>query len=382
MATRRWRWLVAAVAVLYPAGVWLLFLRPVPRSDLAVYLAAGHGLLHGLSPYPELGSASVYSGHAFVYPIGAALPFVPLALLPAALADLVYFGLAGAALLLAVYWSPSRYSLPAYLGVFGAATTVRGLQVGTLNAFLLLGCMTAWHFRDRAGRTGPALALVFASKLFLLPLALWLPIVRRWRALVVTTALTAVLLLGGFALGPIGARDYARMLGELTAHETRDGFALYRFVQGLGLAPEAARWCVLLVAAAVVTAALVVWRRTGDEAVVFAGGVLTALLVSPIVWSHYLVLALAPLLAAAAGGWSFAAFAAATWALIPPVGAGPLSALSAELPGLVRIGGPQLLLLGVFVVVCAGQPSRTGAPVATEARNRGSSVTTKYDTSG
>jgi hypothetical protein len=388
MATRRHRrWLVAAAVVLYGTAVWVLFLRPVARSDLSVYLGAAHDVLHGLSPYPELGTASVWSGTAFVYPVAAVLPFVPLELLPRAVTDLGYFALAVLALLLAVWWSPSRYSLPAYLGVLGAATTLRGLQVGTLNAFLLLGCVAAWQFRDRAGRTASALAPVFVSKLFLLPLALWLLVARRWRALAVTAAVAVVLLLGGFAVGPIGAGDYARLLGELSAHETDQGFALNRLALGLGLAPGPARWSVLGVGAVVLAVALTVWRRTGNEVVVFGGCVVAALLVSPIVWSHYLVLALAPLLAAAAGGWSYAAFAAVTWALVPPVGAGPFAWLSDHVPWLVKIGGPQLLLLGVFAVVCAGalraaQPSSTGAPAATAARNSGNSETTKYDSSG
>jgi hypothetical protein len=261
------------------------------------------------------------------------------------------------------------------------------LQVGTLNAFLLLCCVAAWQVRDRPGRTASALAPAFVSKLFLLPLALWLLVARRWRALAVTAAAAVVLLLGGFAVGPIGAGDYARLLGELSAHETDQGFALNRLALGLGLAPGPARWGVLGVGAVVLAVALTVWRRTGNEVVVFGGCVVAALLVSPIVWSHYLVLALAPLLAAAAGGWSYAAFAAVTWALVPPVGAGPFAWLSDHVPWLVKIGGPQLLLLGVFAVVCAGalraaQPSRTGAPAATAARNSGNSETTKYDSSG
>jgi alpha-1,2-mannosyltransferase len=374
---------------LYAVAVWALFLRPVRRSDLSVYLAAAQDLVHGLSPYPELGSAFVWSGSAFVYPIVAAVPFLPLALLPATAADLVYFGLAVLALLLAVWWSPSRYSLAAYVGVLAAATTVRGLQVGTLNAFLLLGCVAAWHFRARAGRTAVALALVVVPKLFLLPLVAWLVVARRWRAVAATAALIGLLLLGGFALGPLDARDYVRMLGELSAHETHQGFALNRLVLGLGPAPGVAQACVLGVAAALGAVALAVWRRTGDEAVVFAGCVIAALLASPIVWSHYLVLALAPLLVARASGHAFAAFAVATWALVPPVGAGPLAAVSDALPTTAKVAGTQVLLLGVFAVVCVAalrvppaQPSRTGAPVATEARNSGSSVTTKYDRSG
>jgi hypothetical protein len=271
--------------------------------------------------------------------------------------------------------------------VLAAATSIRGLQVGALNAFLLLGCVVAWRHRDRARRAAAALAAVFVAKLFLLPLMLWLVIAGRWRVMGVTAGLTGVVLLAGFALGPVGAADYTRLLGELSAHETRHGFALNRLMLDLGLSPGAARGFVLLVGAAVVAVALSVWRRTADEAVVFGGCVVAALLVSPIVWSHYLVLALAPLLAVAAPGWSFVGFAAASWALAPPVGAGPAAWPSDHLPWVVNVGGPQVLLLGVFAVVCAGafpfaQPSSTGAPAATEARNSGSSVTTKYDSSG
>jgi hypothetical protein len=386
MATRQRCLLVLAVAS-HGVVVWLLFLRPVRRSDLSVYLAAAHDLLHALSPYPELGSPSVWSGSAFVYPVVAALPFVPLSLLPVAVADLVYLGLSVSALVLAVWLSPSRYSLPAYLGVLCAATSVRGLQVGTLNAFLLLGCAAAWHFRDRAGRTATALALVFVPKLFLVPLGLWLVVARRWRAAAVTAALTGALLLGGFALGPIGVGEYARLLEELSAHETDQGFALTRLVLGVGLSPAVARACVLLAGAAVLAVALAVWRRTGAEVVVYAGGIVGALLVSPIVWSHYLVLALAPLLGMAANWRYFAGFAAVTWVLAPPVGAGPLAVLSNGIPSLAKVGGSQVLLLGVFAVVCAGalraaQPSSTGAPAATAARNSGNSETTKYDSSG
>nr|MDT0667870.1 hypothetical protein [Micromonospora sp. DSM 115978] len=68
----------------------------------------------------------------------------------------------------------------------------------------------------------------------------------------------------------------------------------------LGLGLDLAGWAARLLAVAVVAGcALAVRRRGGDERLLFTGTVVAALLASPIVWAHYLLLLLVPVLVVA-----------------------------------------------------------------------------------
>jgi alpha-1,2-mannosyltransferase len=351
----RGRWLprvgIAGPLLVLAALIWALFVDVVPRSDLEVFLRAGSDVLHGRDPYPALDSPFLYSGRAFVYPYAAAVPFVPLSLLPFGVADVLFFLLSVAAVLFAGRLAEVT-DLRCYLFALGAATTVRSFQVGSLNALLMLGCVVAWCYRERALASASSVAAVVVSKLFLVPLGAWFAITRRWYAVAVSAGITAVVVGLGWLLGPMGAADYLKMLSILSDHETHAGWSLHRLLIENGAGPGAARVGTALAAAAVILLAWLAYHRGADEVVVFAATISAALLASPIVWSHYFLLLLAPLLVARVRWFVLAAFAVACWFIAPPPG---MDDVSDWINGLTtwkqRATGAQLMIVATVVAV-------------------------------
>lgn len=340
------------------AFIWFTCVDIVRRSDLMVFLTAGDDVLGGRNPYPALDDPFLYSGSAFVYPYAAALPFVPLAALPVGLADVLFFLLSVGAVLLAVRLAGIT-DLRCYLFALLAATTIRSLQVGSLNALLMLGCVVAWRYRDRAPVAGVTTAAVVVAKLFVVPLGAWLLIARRWRAALIAGATIAVVLGLGWLFGPMSVGDYKTLLEILSHHETGAGWSLHRLAMLWGASADVARIITVGAAVGVLAGAWWWYRRGADEVVVFAAGIAAALLLSPIVWSHYFLLLLAPLLAAKVRWYVLAGFAALSWLIAPPAGLGALATfvngLSSTEPRLVMV---EAMILGT--VLAAALASRRG----------------------
>jgi hypothetical protein len=73
----------------------------------------------------------------------------------------------------------------------------------------------------------------------------------------------------------------------------------------------------------VLVASFVLRRRGSDETAVFGAAVLASLLISPIVWSSYLLLLAVPLLVGGVAESGLIAFAVASWLLVTPHAASP-----------------------------------------------------------
>jgi alpha-1,2-mannosyltransferase len=308
----------AIATLLAVVAVVLVFLPLSPAYDLAVFLRAGYATLHGLQVYPRVGSPAVYSGSSFVYPYLAALPFAPLATMSRSLSVGLFFAISVGAVLiacLAAHSDPWRATL-----VLCSCFMITGLQLGALSPLLFAGAVFLWLLRDRPKALGLLAAAVVVSKLFLAPLLIWLLLARRWRAFAYASGFTLALLAGGFLLGPIGVSRYAHILSALGAHEARAGFGLIGALLNAGVAPAAARTTVLVLTAAVFAGAYLHHRRAHDERVLFCAGIVGSLLLTPILWSHYLVLLAAPLLALGAARRWFVLVALASWAIAPPHG--------------------------------------------------------------
>jgi hypothetical protein len=74
-------------------------------------------------------------------------------------------------------------------------------------------------------------------------------------------------------------------------------------------------------AVALYAAAYIHHRHNRDERVLFCTGILASLLVTPVLWSHYLVLLPAALLVMGAARRWLLVLALGSWALAPPHGA-------------------------------------------------------------
>jgi alpha-1,2-mannosyltransferase len=292
LATRLSSLLLFGVAplLLYARVLW----AAPPLVDFQVFWGAGQDVLAGRSPYPPLEAAALASEHAFVYPAPAALAMVPWALLPYQAAEALF-----ALVLLAAVAATL-----AVLGVrdwrcYGAAflwvPVLNASLVGAVGPLLALGVALAWRYRGSAVRTAMVVAAVVVAKVFLWPLVLWLAATRRLRAAALAAVAATVTTLVGWAiLGFAGFRDYPRMLSMLADALQDLGFSPMALGLALGAPPDVARGLTLAVGGLALVAIFVLARRVGDRAALSAA-LVSALLLSPIVWPHYFVLLLVPL---------------------------------------------------------------------------------------
>ena len=310
-----------------------LFANLLPPFDLLVFIRAGRAVLDGVSPYAPVGSSTFLTGHAFVYPLFVAWIFAPIALLPLHAAEVLCEVASVAAIVGGCRLLGRREPLVPVL-VLVSATTIVGLQMGTINAFLMLGLGLAWRCRDRHPiLAGVLVGLIGSGKLFLLPLIIWPIVTKRYRS-AIAASLTAVSVIGaGIIVGPIAPSGYVAMLGVLERNEVAHSWSLASLLSALGVAvPSATKIAPLLVAAGLA----VLWGRRHHFAdnQVLGLLILASLLASPILWSSYLLLAEAALLLVGAGELTLAFAGLASWVLVTPDVASPARiALGAALSG-------------------------------------------------
>ena len=305
--------------LLVVAAIVVVFL-PLTRSyDFDVFLRAGYAALHGQHVYPSPGSPAVYSGSSFVYPYFAVWPFVALAVISSSLSTTLFFSLCVCAVLSACLVGAKGDPWPATITLC-TAFTITGLQLGALSPLLFVGAVFLWRLRDRPVPLALLAAPVIACKLFLAPLLVWLLLARRYRAFAYASASTLALLALSFALGPIGPAPYLQLLSQMGAHEAASGFGLVGALIDAHLAPGAAEATALALALALFAAAHVHFRRSHDERVSFCAGIVASLVLTPVLWSHYLILLSAILLTLGARRRWFVMLLLASWAISPPHG--------------------------------------------------------------
>jgi chromate transport protein ChrA len=91
------------------------------------------------------------------------------------------------------------------------------------------------------------------------------------------------------------------------------------------------------------------YRRTRDERVLFCAGLVASLLLTPVLWSHYLVVLAAALLAYDASRRWFVLLALTSWAISPPHGVADSA--------LIQVGALAVTVLTVLLIA----RSSTGA---------------------
>lgn len=313
--------LTALVAV-----IGLAFGHLLQPFDFLTFLHAGRDVLDGRIPYASPSSPVFTSGHAFVYPLYVAWVFAPLAALPLWCAESLYASASVVAIVASCRLLGRRGGATAGL-VLACSTTIVGLQMGTLNAFLLLGLAFAWRFRrSRPLLAGVVLGVAATAKLFLLPVLLW-PVMRRRFGQATAAVGTVVALMGLSAgLGPFSPLSYIAMMSKLDAREQVQSWSLSSLVQGIGAGRTWATVVAVLAAAGCVVA---IWwrRRVLSDGQVLAAVVLCSLLVSPILWSSYLLLLVVPLILVPLDNRLLAVFAVCSWAIVTPDAASPLRCL-------------------------------------------------------
>jgi alpha-1,2-mannosyltransferase len=270
--------------------------------DLRVFLQAGDDLLDGRSPYRDPETISGPADAPYAYPPVLALTVSPLAVMPERVRDtyvpgvlfslVLVFSVVGALLLLDVRdW---RCHLVALL----YPPTVEAIEYGAVGPILLLLVALAWRFRDDARVTGAATGGAIVLKLFLWPLLVWLFARRRLAGATVAVAVAVGLALLSWAVIAFrGLGDYQRLLRRLVDAEAENSYSLFAIFR-LAEVPELAARA-LVVAAGLGLLALA-WRvaRSSDsrsDRTTFMLALAAALVLTPILWLHYLVLLVVPI---------------------------------------------------------------------------------------
>jgi alpha-1,2-mannosyltransferase len=314
---------VAALVALYACSILALRLSHMgqgwPFVDLSVYRKGGEAALAGRDLYDLRFPGAL----AFTYPPASALLFT--ALVPLSMDVLEPLVTAASVLLLplalalALRLRPVRSWLTrrqaTCLAVAAAAvalwlepvwTALRYGQIDLLIAVLVLYDLS----RDPASRwQGAAIGLAAGLKLTPGIFAVYLLLTRRTRAALVSLAVFAITVAVGFVLVPNDAKafwggaflDSSRVgRAENAANQSLHG-AFVRVLHSLSVSPA---WMLSALAVGVLGMALAAQAgRSGDDARGFSLCALTALLISPVSWSHHWALAVPALLLLGISAW-------------------------------------------------------------------------------
>jgi Glycosyltransferase family 87 len=264
--------------------------------DLKVFLEAGDAVLAGRSPYPDPGTLVPPSSY-YVYPPLLALVIIPLSVISVSVAASIFTVLGIAAVAGALYALDVR-DWRCYVLAFAYPYTREALGYGAIGTFLALLAALAWRYRDDPRATGVASGLAIALKLFLAPLLLWLAFTRRVRAAAISAAAAVVLALVSWAvIGFAGLVDYPTLVRELSDLEAEQSYSAVAVLASIGLPSTLAT--ILAVAGGAALLALA-WRRArgdgpaGDRRS-FILVIAAALVLTPILWLHYLVILVVPI---------------------------------------------------------------------------------------
>jgi alpha-1,2-mannosyltransferase len=268
-------------------------------SDFLSFWQAGRAVLRGQSPYPLLDALPAVADRLtfapFVYPAPAAYWLAPLAILPFAVAKALFLVLNLGSIVLALRLLGVR-DWRCHAAVFASVPVVAGASLGTFSPLLLLGAAAAWRYRDRTVRVGLIVAALVVAKLFLWPLWFWLVYTRRFGAAALSAAAGVTLtVVGWWGIGFAGLHEYPQLLSRLTELVGTNSYSPYALIHAFGVSGATTQRLVL--AGGALLAAVAAWRfravRTDERSFVAALGL--ALLLTPILWPHYLVLLYVPI---------------------------------------------------------------------------------------
>lgn len=298
-AARR-AWAPALLGAL-PVLLTVLFLVAAHRSGVLAddfersVWQAGRDVLSGRSPYGLPSRVDPLLGDRALYPPLFVFATIPFALLPQALAAVVW-ALFLAAAVGAGLWLLGVRDWRCYGIAALSWPVILGLTYGNVSLALVLALAALWRFRDSLLGSAALGALIVAVKLFLWPLLVWLFLTRRLRAGSLALAGSAVAIVVPWAvIGFAGLRDYPALLDIHTDVWGSHSLSLYALARSLGFGSVPAQGLGVLVALLLLGLAAMVARKPDGDRRSFALAIAAALAASPIVWQHYLVLLVVPI---------------------------------------------------------------------------------------
>jgi hypothetical protein len=251
--------------------------------DLHVMWKAGHDIAIGQSPYP------------FVYPAPAAFLMVPFGALPWAWAVVAFTLTSVAALVLGLRILGVR-DWRCYAAVLVCVPMTSSITIGTLGPLLFLAAAAAWRYRDRRMWAAAAIVGAVVTKIFLWPLVIWLLATRRFRTAATTVVAGIVVVFGSWALlGFDGLRDYPHRISRVAGLEQEKSFSPFALARSLGMSTTGARVTLALLALVAISVIVLLARGRDGDRRAFVAAVGAGLVLSPIVWLHYLVILFVPI---------------------------------------------------------------------------------------
>ena len=246
--------------------------------DLHVLWKAGHDVVTGHSPYP------------FIYPAPAALFMAPFGVLPFKVA-VVAFAIVAAGAAVLTLWILDVRDWRCYGLALAWMPTTSTVTLGAFSTLLALGAAAAWRYRDRRFIVALAIAAVVTTKVFLWPLFVWLLATRRFRT-GLTTVITGVLLVIGCwaVIGFRGMLGYPHQLRSLAGNQEARSYSPTALMQSFGMSMQQAHVGLAVIAIIAVAAIFLGARGSDGDRRSFVLALGAALVLSPIVWVHYLVM--------------------------------------------------------------------------------------------
>ncbi len=254
---------------------------------------AAQDIVSGQNPYPPPTPGAVIPSDMFVYPPTVALLAVPLGFLPypwaAAVMTVVLIAVMAVALLVLGVrdWRCHGATLASIL-------LLHDVRLLAITPFIVLGIALMWRLRDSASASAP-FAFTVVAKLFVWPLGIWMLATGRARAAWAAVALTAMLIIGSWAMiGFVGMADYSHLLGILSDEKQEDGYSVVAAASAVGIDGLASRAVALGVGAALLLMAYREGRHDRDLPS-FMWAIAACFALTPIVWLHYFLILYVPI---------------------------------------------------------------------------------------
>jgi alpha-1,2-mannosyltransferase len=339
-------------------AIGLVCVDPLRRSDLMVFLRAAHDVLHGVNPYTPTDDPFLWGGSAYVYPYLTAFLFIPFTLVPVPVADVAWFALCAGGMIYGCRTLGLRDPV-AISALLLSSTCIRSFQVGAINTLLFLAAAVLWKHRERAAVVAVAFTFLTGSKLFLLPVAVWLVLTRSRRVVLVAGGSLAAFLGLSLLLMPISTSQFLRSMSLLAEHEGTHGMSLARLLSYVVPGSTARLLAVALGGAVLAAGVAYRFRRPAyGDPVLFAACLVASLLATPVYWSHYTILAAVVLLIVSPTRRTAVLFAVASWVVSRPDHG--WSALQLPVPArlVLLFGG---LVAAVVAVGVMRRPSPVGS---------------------
>ena len=261
-------------------------------GDWEIFRHASRLAVHGHSPYTVVDPAALARNDQFVYPPVTALLIAPFAALPHEIGRALVLLLTLACVPLALRLLRVRDWRCYGLAIL-TAPVLDAVSLGALSSVLLLGIAAAWRYRDQRHLAAMLTAVTAVAKLFVWPLFVWLLATRRLRTALEASGFAFVLLVGGWAaIGFAGLRGYPHLLHVLSQVEETQSYSVAGLLRLQGGA-AAALTCALILC--VVAGVWLARRGPEGDRRSFAVAVAGALLATPVLWLHYLVLLFVPI---------------------------------------------------------------------------------------